>query len=133
MADIEREEMIEQAHKLYDNSRNLISELRWQRTYFCRGTNIISKEEKLFNIWIFDECLKRLEERKVGKWEYKQLGFRKYGVVCTSCGYAMHIGYDFTSMEEFKDMVERKLQNPHITMDKYCRKCGAEMKGTENE
>ena len=62
MSDIEREEMIEQAHKLYDNSRNLISELRWQRTYFCRGSNIISKQEKLFNIWIFDECLKRLEK-----------------------------------------------------------------------
>jgi hypothetical protein len=62
MSDIEREEMIEQAHKLYDDSRNLLSELRWQRTYFCRGSNIITKQEKIFNIWIFDECLKRLEK-----------------------------------------------------------------------
>ncbi len=73
MADLEREEMIEQAHKLYDNSRNLISELRWQRTYFCRGSNIISKQEKIFNIWLFDECLKQLEklekiEQIVNEW-----------------------------------------------------------------
>ena len=70
--------------------------------------------------------------RKVGKWEYKQLGFREYGLVCTSCGYAIHIGFDFNSVEEFKDMVERKLQDPHITMDKYCCKCGAEMRGVKN-
>ena len=73
MSDIEREEMIEQAHKLYDDSRNLLSELRWQKTYFCRGSNIITKQEKIFNIWIFDECLKRLEklekiEQIVNQW-----------------------------------------------------------------
>lgn len=77
-----------------------------------------------------DDCpLVEIEERKEGKWEYKQLGFRAYGIVCTNCGYVIHQGYDFTSMKEFKDMVERKLQDPHITMDKFCCKCGAEMRG----
>lgn len=110
MADIEREEMIEQAHKLYDNSRNLISELRWQRTYFCRGTNIITKEEKLFNIWIFDECLKRLEERKVGKW----IRVDHTKVKCSNC-----------------DITHLIAQYPHGVID-YCPNCGADMRGSEN-
>lgn len=80
--------------------------------------------EKAYNNG-YSDALKEREERKAGKWEYKQLDFREYGVVCSSCGYAMYIGYDFTSMEEFKDMVKRKLQDPHITMDKYCCKCGS--------
>lgn len=102
MADIEREEMIEQAHKIYDNSRNLISELRWQKTYFCRDTNIISNQEKLFNIWIFDECLKLLEERKVGHWEIKKASIHPYGndVACSECGFTMgsSFGYKFCPM-----------------------------------
>lgn len=71
--------------------------------------------------------LVEIEECKTGKWEYKQLGFRAYGIICTICGYVIRQGYDFTSMEEFKDMVERELQYPHATMDKYCRKCGSKM------
>lgn len=102
-----RHRKIEQAHKLYDNSRNLISELRWQRTYFCRGTNIITKEEKLFNIWIFDECLKRLEERKVGKWIKKYQYGNDY---CSECNYE-NCGYGYP---------------------KFCPNCGAEMKGESN-
>ena len=108
MADIEREEMIEQAHKLYDNSRNLISELRWQRTYFCRGTNIITKEEKLFNIWIFDECLKRLEERKVGKWINSVYSV---GFTCTCCSLTQTSGFKYD----------------------FCPNCGAKMERCENE
>lgn len=109
MADTEREEMIEQAHKLYDNNRNLISELRWQRTYFCRGTNIITKQEKLFNIWIFDECLKRLEERKSG--------------LCW--------------IERF-DNEDKWLECPHCHKDSdnayaYCPNCGADMRGSNND
>jgi len=100
---------------------------------------LLYKAQRLINhneitLGEYDEMTKPLDEevRKVGKWEYKQLGFRAYGVVCTNCGYVIHQGYDFTSMEEFKDMVERKLQDPHITMDKFCCKCGAEMRGAEN-
>ncbi len=111
----------------------------------CRGCGLLGKEEMYCSIYPRKEIdiitvatarpdwcpLVELEGRKTGKWEYQQLGFRKYGLVCTSCGYAIRLGYDFTSMEEFKDMVESKLQNPHITMDKYCCKCGAEMKGEQ--
>ena len=101
---------------------------------FYEGENTYCDGDVLIPYGFFDDgrenkrhpdCpLVEIEERK-GKWEYKQLGFRKYGLVCTSCGYAIQLGYDFTSMEEFKDMVKRKLQDPHITMDKYCCKCGS--------
>lgn len=123
MTDIEREEMIEQAHKLYDNSRNLISELRWQRTYFCRGTNIITKQEKIFNIWIFDECLKRLEERKVGKWEE-----------------TIYRSYDPQSCETYDDGIGFRCSNcanafkvTSVARYHYCPNCGAVMEDVKNE
>ncbi len=54
-----REEKLQKAHQMFDN-RNLITELKWQREYFRRG--YISKQEELFNLWIFDECIKALEQ-----------------------------------------------------------------------
>ena len=44
---------------MFDN-RNLLIELKWQREYFKRG--YISNQEELFNLWIFDECIKVLEQ-----------------------------------------------------------------------
>lgn len=55
----EREEELKIAHQMFDN-RNLLTELRWQRDFFKNG--YISKQEKLFNMWIFDECIKALEQ-----------------------------------------------------------------------
>lgn len=54
-----REEKLKKAHQMFDN-RNLITELKWQREYFRRG--YISNQEELFNLWIFDECIKALEQ-----------------------------------------------------------------------
>lgn len=54
-----REEKLQKAHQMFDN-RNLLTELKWQREYFNRG--YVSKQEELFNLWIFDECIKALEQ-----------------------------------------------------------------------
>ena len=51
---------------MFDN-RNLITELKWQREYFRRG--YISNQEELFNIWIFDECIKALEQESKSEWQ----------------------------------------------------------------
>lgn len=52
-----REEKLQKAHQMFDN-RNLLIELKWQREYFKRG--YVSNQEELFNLWIFDECIKAL-------------------------------------------------------------------------
>ncbi len=57
-----REEKLQKAHQMFDN-RNLLTELKWQREYFKRG--YISNQEELFNLWIFDECIKALEQEPV--------------------------------------------------------------------
>ena len=57
-----REEKLQKAHQMFDN-RNLLTELKWQRNYFNRG--YVSKQEELFNLWIFDECIKALEQEPV--------------------------------------------------------------------
>ena len=54
-----REEKLQKAHQMFDN-RNLLTELKWQREYFKRG--YISNQEELFNLWIFDECIKALKQ-----------------------------------------------------------------------
>ena len=61
-----REEKLKKAHQMFDN-RNLITELKWQREYFRRG--YISNQEELFNIWIFDECIKALEQESKSEWQ----------------------------------------------------------------
>ena len=53
------------AHHLYDN-RDLKQELMWQREFL--DTGYLNYHQVCFNKWIFDECLKRLEERKIGHW-----------------------------------------------------------------
>lgn len=67
---------------MFDN-RNLLIELKWQREYFKRG--YVSNQEELFNLWIFDECIKALEQEpcedeyiKVPK---KALKYRTAGMV----------------------------------------------------
>lgn len=57
-----REEKLQKAHQMFDN-RELLIELKWQREYFKRG--YISNQEELFNLWIFDECIKTLEQEPV--------------------------------------------------------------------
>lgn len=57
-----REEKLQKAHQMFDN-RNLLTELKWQRNYFNRG--YVSKQEELFNLWIFDECIIALEQEPV--------------------------------------------------------------------
>lgn len=54
-----REEKLQKAHQIFDN-RNLLTELKWQREYFKKG--YVSNQEELFNLWIFDECIKALEQ-----------------------------------------------------------------------
>ncbi len=55
-----RDEELKKAHEIYDKNRNLLTELKWQREYFKRG--YISKQEELFNRWLFDSAIKKLEE-----------------------------------------------------------------------
>ena len=57
-----REEKLQKAHQMFDN-RNLLIELKWQREYFKRG--YVSNREELFNLWIFDECIKALEQEPI--------------------------------------------------------------------
>lgn len=57
-----REEKLQKAHQMFDN-RNLLIELKWQKEYFKRG--YVSSQEELFNLWIFDECIKALEQEPV--------------------------------------------------------------------
>lgn len=57
-----REEKLQKAHQMFDN-RNLLIELKWQREYFKRG--YVSNQEELFNLWIFDECIKALEQEPI--------------------------------------------------------------------
>lgn len=57
-----REEKLQKAHQMFDN-RNLLTELKWQREYFKGG--YVSNQEELFNLWIFDECIKALEQEPI--------------------------------------------------------------------
>lgn len=92
------------AHQLYDN-RDLKQELLYQREFLHTG--YLSYQEVCFNKWIFDECLKRLEERKVGRWEKNEHTFW----TCSECG----------------------LVNKYNRIQyAYCPNCGADMRGTEN-
>jgi hypothetical protein len=61
-----REEKLQKAHQMFDN-RNLLLELKWQREHFKRG--YISNQEELFNLWIFDECIKALEQEPKSEWQ----------------------------------------------------------------
>jgi hypothetical protein len=54
-----REEKLQKAHQMFDD-RELLIELKWQREYFKRG--YVSSQEELFNLWIFDECIKALQK-----------------------------------------------------------------------
>lgn len=54
-----REEKLQKAHRMFDN-RNLLTELKWQREHFKSG--YVNSQEELFNLWIFDECIKTLEQ-----------------------------------------------------------------------
>lgn len=59
-----REEKLQKAHRMFDN-RNLLIELKWQREYFKSG--YVNSQEELFNLWIFDECIKTLEQEPTTK------------------------------------------------------------------
>lgn len=60
-----RDKELQKAHEIYDKNRNLLTELKWQREYFKRG--YISKQEELFNRWIFDSAIKALEDKNDAK------------------------------------------------------------------
>ena len=110
----EYEKDLELAHKMFDG-RNLITELRWQRKYL--DTGYLSVTQVLFNRWIFDECLKRLEERKVGKWLVKDNGSGGKYVECPFCG-------ALAPCTEFADRTVWKYS-------KFCYDCGNELRGSE--
>lgn len=110
-----REEKLQKAHQIFDN-RNLLTELKWQREYFNRG--YVSKQEELFNLWIFDECIKALEqEPRKGHWLTKiksDLRGDKWPTnpKCSECGgepYYSNTIYNY----------------------KFCPYCGAKMEGAE--
>lgn len=77
--------------------------------------------------------LVEIEERKVGKWVYKKLGDRTYGLVCSCCNYILCEGQNYDSLEEFKAWVNKRLIEPNIELDYFCHKCGADMRGSKNE
>ena len=56
----EREIALQLAHQIYDDNRNLLTELKYQREYFKHG--YITKQEELFNLWLFDSAIKELEK-----------------------------------------------------------------------
>lgn len=83
---------------------------------------------------ILDDCpLVEIEERKVGKWIYKKLGVRTFGIVCSNCNKVYYEGQNVGSLEEFKKDIERIMRERNVTLDEYCCHCGAEMVGIENE
>jgi uncharacterized paraquat-inducible protein A len=98
------------AHQLYDN-RDLKQELLYQREFL--DTGYLSYQQVCFNKWIFDECLKRLEERKVGKWIYHEksisTGFKNMRE-CSCC----HCYFRW-----------------EMPRNSYCPNCGAEMEDEE--
>ena len=108
-----REEKLQKAHQMFDK-RNLLIELKWQREYFKRG--YVSNQEELFNLWIFDECIKALEqEPKTGHWiAIDEEPHEDYE--CDRCGYAVST---YTANIE-----------PH-TEYKFCPNCGTKMEGEE--
>ena len=97
------------AHHLYDN-RDLKQELLYQREFL--DTGYLSYQQVCFNKWIFDECLKRIEERKTGKWiELTNKTGTVIALRCNCCG-----------------------KSPkHAIRSLYCPNCGAEMRGGEND
>ncbi|SET05842.1 hypothetical protein SAMN02910413_1681 [Pseudobutyrivibrio sp. C4] len=102
------------AHQLYDD-RDLKQELLWQREFL--DTGYLSYQQVCFNKWIFDECLKRLEERKVGKWIKVTETEFGIGYQCSECGrFILTESIDGRKLEDFP----------------YCH-CGAVMRGNENE
>jgi hypothetical protein len=102
------------AHQLYDD-RDLKQELLWQREFL--DTGYLSYQQVCFNKWIFDECLKRLENRKVGKWVYDEAS---QNWRCSECNETPKtIGFVGSSA----------FMTEHF---KYCNHCGIEMRGSEN-
>lgn len=93
------------AHQLYDK-RDLKQELLWQREFL--DTGYLSYQQVCYNKWIFDECLKRLEERKAGK----ILVSDKYRVPMYEC-----LG----------------CKNPVMEFWKYCPSCGNNIEVQKNE
>jgi hypothetical protein len=75
-----------------------------------------------------DNCpLVEIEERKVGKWVYKKLGVRTFGIVCSNCNRTCYEEQNVGSLEEFKRDIERIMRERNVTLDKYCCHCGTEM------
>ena len=95
--------------------------------YCCITLNDVNIDKKAH-----DCPLVEIEERKVGKWIYKKLGVRTFGIVCSSCNRVYHEGQNIGSLEEFKKDIERIMRERNITLDEYCCHCGAEMVGVEN-
>ena len=101
-----REEKLQKAHQMFDK-RNLLIELKWQREYFKRG--YVSNQEELFNLWIFDECIKALEqEQKIGHWIVTDDDL----VYCSECENSYY-------------------SRPIDASWYYCPHCGARMDGEE--
>jgi alkyl sulfatase BDS1-like metallo-beta-lactamase superfamily hydrolase len=61
------EEELKKAHQMFDN-RNLITELKWSRRNFNQIRGAISKNSKLYYTWIFDQCIKALEQGSIIDW-----------------------------------------------------------------
>lgn len=60
-------EELKKAHQMFD-SRNLITELKWSRRNFNQIRGAISKNSKLYYTWIFDQCIKALEQESITDW-----------------------------------------------------------------
>lgn len=57
----------------------------------------------IFNTSRLPNCpLVEIEERKVGKWIYKKLGVRTFGIACSNCNKVYYEEQNIGSLEEFK-------------------------------
>lgn len=83
-----KEEKLQKAHQMFDN-RNLLIELKWQREYFKRG--YVSNQEELFNLWIFDECIKALEQEPILDKIKAKIEQSRYGLVNDGLDLALSI------------------------------------------
>ena len=98
-----REEKLQKAHRMFDN-RNLLTELKWQREYFKSG--YVNSQEELFNLWIFDECIKVLEQEPTTKNDLGVDAVRRKAVLNTLDNMDSALDNEDRTVETYKKLLK---------------------------